>query len=159
MAVRQRRLERIELRVPDLRLTLVSECDDYISAIEDPARRGDIEALDRLIRAEAPDLDRHMRSGMLAYGTYRYRYASGREGEAGVIALASQKRYISLYVSCTEGGAYLAETFASRLPGADIGRSCIRFKRLGDVDEGVLRELISDAAKLFAANPDFAIAA
>ena len=136
----------------------MSEDDDYISAIDDPARRGDIEALDRLIREEAPDLERHMRSGMLAYGTYQYRYASGREGEAGVISLASQKNYISLYVSCTEGGAYLAETFAQRLEGANVGKSCVRFKRLDDIDEAVLRELISEAAARFAADPDFAIA-
>ena len=136
----------------------MSEGEDYISAIEDSARRADIEALDRIIREEAPDLERHMRSGMLAYGTYQYRYASGREGEAGVISLASQKNYISLYISCTEGGAYLAETFAPRLEGANVGKSCVRFKRLDDVDEAVLRELISEAANRFAADPNFAIA-
>jgi hypothetical protein len=166
MAVRQRRLERIELRVSDLRLTtqkgrnvsLVSDCDDYIASIEDPGRRAEIEALDRLIQEQAPELERHMRSKMLAYGTYQYRYASGREGEAGVISLASQKRYISLYVSCVEDGAYIAERFAPRLPEADVGRSCVRFTRLDKVDEAVLRELVGEAARRFREDPDFGIA-
>ncbi len=136
----------------------MSDCDEYIEGIEDPARRADIEALDRMIREEAPDLDRHIRSGMLAYGTYQYRYATGREGEAGVIALASQKRYISLYSSCTGEEGYLAESFAPRLPGADIGRSCVRFKRLADVDESVLRELVAETARRYAEDPEFAIA-
>jgi uncharacterized protein YdhG (YjbR/CyaY superfamily) len=154
VAGRQRRLERIELRVPDLRLT----APEYIDAIEDPGRRAEIEALDQLIREEAPELERHVRSKMLAYGTYKYRYASGREGEAGVISLASQKRYISLYVSCVEDGVYLAERFAPRLPGADIGRSCVRFTKLDKVDEDVLRELVGEAAQRFRQNPDFGIA-
>ena len=140
-------------------LALVSDCEHYIAQIEDPARRAEIETLDRLIRDEAPELERHMRSKMLAYGTYEYRYASGREGEAGVISLASQKRYISLYVSCVEDGEYLAERFAPRLAGADVGKSCVRFNRLDKVDTDVLRELVGEAAKRFRENPNFGIAA
>ena len=52
-----------------------------------------------------------------------------------------------------EDGEYLAERYRERLPAADIGRSCVRFKRLADVDEEVLRELVGDAARLYAADP------
>ncbi len=100
--------------------------EDYIGQ-SDAGRRGEIEELDRLIRRDAPNLERQLLSGMLAYGTYRYRYASGREGEWAVIALASQKRYISLYCCVAEGDRYQTEEFAERLPKADIGKSCVRF--------------------------------
>lgn len=132
--------------------------DDYIAQIDVPARRADIEALDRLIGAQAPGLDRHLRSGMLGYGTLKYRYASGREGEWCLLGLASQKRYISLHVFATDGEGYLAESYRERLPKADIGKACVRFKRLADIDEAALRELVSQAAERFAENPDEAFA-
>jgi hypothetical protein len=111
-------------------------------------RKDDIVALDAMIRKRAPDLDPHMRSGMLGYGTYRYRYASGKEGEWFVIGLANQKRYISLYVCAADDQGYLAERFANRLPKADIGKSCVRFKRLEDLDADVVAEMIEETAKL-----------
>ena len=84
---------------------------------------------------------------MLGYGEYHSRYASGREGEASIVALASHKRYISLYVQCTADGRYLAESYADDLPRASIGKSCIRFKRLGDVDLTTVRALLADAGR------------
>ena len=118
--------------------------EDYIGALEQP-RRGEIERLDELIRETLPGLEPHMRYGMLGYGEYHYRYASGREGDAAVIGLASNKRYISLYVTCGHDGAYIAERYAERLPKADIGKSCVRFKRIADVDLETVRELLRDA--------------
>ncbi|MBW0090268.1 DUF1801 domain-containing protein [Pseudonocardia sp. KRD-184] len=109
-------------------------------------RRPDVAALDALIRETAPDLECVTTRGMLGYGPFRYRYASGRTGEATVLAVAAQKRYISLYVLCVSDGRYLAERYVDRLPGASIGRSCIRFTRLADVDTAVLRDLVAEAA-------------
>jgi hypothetical protein len=85
---------------------------------------------------------------MLAYGRYRYRYASGREGEWFPIGLASNKRYISLYVTAADPEhGYLAESFRDRLPKADIGRSCVRIKRVEDVDLDVVTELVAAGAE------------
>jgi Domain of unknown function (DU1801) len=121
--------------------------DDYIDALEEP-RRGEIRELHDLIRETLPDLESHVDSGMLGYGPFHYRYASGREGDASLLALSSRKNYISLYVLCTTDDGYLAEQYAERLPKADIGKSCVRFKRTGDVDSGVVRELIAEAARI-----------
>jgi hypothetical protein len=121
--------------------------DEYIDALDEP-RRGEIRELHELIRETAPDLEPHVGSGMLGYGPFHYRYASGREGDASLLALSSRKRYISLYVLCTTDGAYLAEQYVERLPKADIGKSCARFKRTADVDRDALRELIAEAARI-----------
>jgi Domain of unknown function (DU1801) len=119
--------------------------DEYIERLDEP-RRGDIRALHELIRETVPELAPTMEFGMLGYGRYHYRYASGREGDSTVVALASNKSYISMYVQAgaPEGG-YLAESYADRLPKASIGRSCIRFKRLSDVDTEVLAQLLRTA--------------
>lgn len=115
---------------------------EYIAALDEP-RRSDVARLDSLIRATAPALKPFVLSGMLAYGPIRYRYASGREGDWFRVGLASNKRYISLYACSADGDGYVADRFRERLPKADIGKSCVRFKRLADLDEAALVELIA----------------
>ncbi len=114
----------------------------------DEPRRGEIERLDALIRETLPDLERVLGSGMIGYGPYHYRYPSGREGDASLIALSSRKASISLYVMCTDDGAYLTERYVDRLPKASIGKSCVRFRRTSDLDFDVLRELLAEAGRL-----------
>ena len=121
--------------------------EDYIAALDEP-RRTDVAALDALIREHAPGLEPVVAGKMLGYGPFHYRYASGREGDTTLLGLASQKRYISLYVLCANGGRYLAESYAERLPKASVGKSCVRFARLSDVDPAVLAELVTEAARL-----------
>ena len=84
---------------------------------------------------------------MIGYGRYHFRYASGREGDWCLLGLASHKRYMSLYVTAEDGkGGYLAEAYRDRLSKADIGKSCVRFRRLEDLDQEVLREMLREAA-------------
>jgi hypothetical protein len=85
---------------------------------------------------------------MLGYGRFHYRYPTGNEGDASLVALASRKNYISLYVLAADERGYLAEQYVERLPKASIGKSCVRFKRLSDVDLDVVRELIADAGRI-----------
>jgi hypothetical protein len=113
--------------------------DAWIAALPEP-RRSDIAALDRRIRDVAPALDRYVSRGFLAYGRYTYSGASGREGEWFVLGVASNKRYISLYAPPTG-----VERWAARLPKADLGVGCIRFKRIADLDPVVVDEVIAAA--------------
>ena len=129
--------------------TNAATLDEYIENADEP-RRSDLRALHELVRSSVPELKPTMEFGMPGYGTYHYRYASGKEGDWMLIGFANNKQYLSLYVTCvTEDGKYLAESYQPKLPKASIGRSCIRFKRLSDVDTGVLSTLFRTAA----ANP------
>jgi hypothetical protein len=47
----------------------------------------------------------------------------------------------------TPDGRYLAEAYRERLPKASIGKSCIRFKRLGDLDQDALADVLREAAR------------
>ena len=117
----------------------------YIAALDEP-RRSEVRTLHELIREAVPQLEPTMAFGILGYGTYHYRYASGREGDSTVVGLASNKRHISLYVAAVVDGAYLAERYAPQLPRASVGRSCIRVRRAADLDRAVLVELLREAA-------------
>ena len=120
--------------------------EDYIAQIDEP-RRADIQRLHDFIRATVPELEPHIESGMLAYGRYHYKYASGREGDWFPVGLASQKQYISVYVCGARDGQYVAEANAPRMPKAKVGKSCIRFKRASDMDLDVLAEVIRDGVE------------
>lgn len=120
---------------------------EYIAAVDDK-RRYDIAALDALIRKHAPKLDPVIMDGMLGYGPFHYRYASGREGDACKLAIASNASYISLYCFAADAKGYVAERYVGRLGKANIGRSCVMFKKLADLDEKALVSLVKETAKM-----------
>ncbi len=120
--------------------------EEYISLIDEP-RRTQIQILHNFICKTVPKLKPRITSGMIGYGTYRYKSASGREGDWSVIDLASQKQYISVYVCAIVDGKYVAEQYKKQLPKANIGKSCIRFKKVEDIDLKVLKEILLLAAK------------
>ena len=123
--------------------------EEYIAEV-DEGRRPDIQRLHDLVREVVPELEPTMEFGMLGYGKHHYKYASGREGEWMKIGIANNKRYISVYCCSADEQGYVAERYRQRLPKANIGKSCVRFKRLSDLDQDVLEELIraTEAADL-----------
>lgn len=113
----------------------------------DEPRRSEIRQLHDLILATAPGLKISMWSVGIGYGSYHYHYASGREGDWPPLALSSRKQYIALYASCvSDDGEYIAEKYKKDLPKADIGKSCIRFKHLTDVDLEIIKKIIIESA-------------
>lgn len=127
--------------------TSARTAEGYIKKIKDKARRAEIEKLHKLIRKTVPKLKPFIISGMVGYGPFHYKYASGREGDWATILLASQKNYISVYVCAAKDGKYVAEKYKKQLPKASIGRSCVRFKRVADLDEKVLVKMLLEAEK------------
>ena len=124
----------------------VSTPAEYLAQLEEP-RKSDVAALDELIRKTAPKLAPFIQSGMLAYGPYHYKYESGREGDGFRIGLCSNQNYISLYLASGDGSGYIAERYKEALPKASIGKSCVRFKRLADLDQTALKKMLREAAK------------
>lgn len=117
---------------------------EYFSSLEEP-RRSEIEKLDRFI-TKVTGSKPSMEKGMLGYIKYDYRSGSGREGIWYVVLLASQKNYISVYVCGVDDKGYVAERYKGKLK-ASIGKSCIRFKKIEDVDFKILEEVIREAMK------------
>jgi hypothetical protein len=120
--------------------------DEYIAKLPEP-RRAEIAKVDRLIRQTLPRLDRRMGYGMIGYGPFHYKYPSGREGDWFRIGLASQKSYISLYACGADDRGYVAERYRKELPRASIGKSCVRFKKLEDLDIAALKRLLRETVK------------
>jgi hypothetical protein len=120
------------------------------------AREEELRRVDELVMAAAPGIDRQLvpmgSSAMLGYGLMPYRPKSAKETTMWpLIALAAQKRHLSLYVCAVVDGEYLAESRADRLGKVSCGKSCIRFTSLDKVDPGELGALVRDAVAVTAA--------
>lgn len=115
--------------------------EEYFKLIDEP-RRSEIVELHIFIMETIPDLKPHILAGMIGYGSFHYKSKSGREGDWSIVALASQKNYISVYICASDGKQYIAEKNKDRFPKASIGKSCIRFKKIEDINLKVLREVI-----------------
>ena len=118
------------------------DVDTLIREIADDARREDCVALLGLMRRATgvePDV---WSSGLIGFGTYHYKYASGQEGDWFPVGFASRKAAITVYL-----GTSLEESagLLSKLGKHKIGKGCIYVKRLADVDLGVLEELVADS--------------
>jgi hypothetical protein len=131
---------------------------DEIEAWFDAAgpRSEELRRVDELVTAAAPGIDRQLvqtgTSAMLGYGLMPYRPKSARESTMWpLIALAAQKRHLSLYVCAVIDGGYIAEQRAGRLGTVSCGKSCIRFTSLDKVDAAELSALVRDAVTATAA--------
>lgn len=124
----------------------VSTREDYISALT-ADRKQIILTLDRLIQKTVPSLKPNFLYNMLGYGEFDYINYKKENIKWPVIALASQKNYISLYVCAVVDGQYLAEKYKADLGKVSVGKSCIRFKRLEDLNIDVVKKLLVEAAK------------
>jgi uncharacterized protein YdhG (YjbR/CyaY superfamily) len=119
---------------------------EYIAAA--PAERKEIILfLHGFIQKAAPKLKPHLAYNMLGYGSFAYKNYKKEIIEWPIVALANQKNYMSVYVCAIVEGQYIAEKFAKELGKVSVGRSCIRFKKLEDVNLTVLRKIIKEAAK------------
>jgi uncharacterized protein DUF1801 len=123
--------------------------EEWFTAAGD--REAELRRVDALVREAAPDLDRELvpagSGSMLGYGLLPYRPRSAKETTRWpLVALAAQKRHLSLYVCAVVDGEYLPETRAGRLGTVSCGKSCIRFSSLDRVDAGELTALVRDAA-------------
>lgn len=118
----------------------------YLASLPEP-RRAAVQTIHDAICKTVPAWKPYMMAGMLGYGTLHCKTARGHEVDWPVVALANQKNYISLYLCAGDKDGYLAENNKHRLGKVSVGRSCIRFKKLEDLNLKVALELVKKAAK------------
>lgn len=110
-------------------------------------RRKSMEFLHIFIQKAAPSLKPNFLYNMPGYGSFPYKNAKKEMISWPTIALAGQKNYISLYLCAVDKGEYLAEKNKDLLGKVSVGKSCIRFKKIEDLNLKTLEKLIKLAAK------------
>ena len=117
--------------------------DGYLGAISDEARRKDCEALARLMAKATKHPPKMWGSSIVGFGSYHYKYESGREGDTCLVGFSSRKSDISLYGLNAAPGH---EDLIPRLGRHKAGKGCLYVKSLSDIDLKVLEKLVAGAA-------------
>lgn len=112
----------------------------FLDAVENEQRRADCRTVLNLMRAVTGEEPKMWGPSIVGFGSYHYKYASGREGDWFVAGFSPRKQDLTLYIMA---GFDRYDELMAKLGKYKTGKSCLYLKRLSDVDLGVLRELVS----------------
>ncbi len=114
----------------------------FLDSIEDEQRREDCKAVAKLMQQVTKEKPKMWGSSIVGFGQYHYKYASGHEGNAALTGFSPRKQALTLYIM---GGFDTYNDLMSKLGKYKIGKACLYVKRLADVDQKVLKELIKQS--------------
>ena len=115
----------------------------FIEAVEHPGKRADAKVLDALFRKVTGEAPRMWGPTIVGYGSYRYKYDSGHEGEICRAGFSPRKAKHSLYLLGCGGEDEKMEALLARLGKHSRGVGCLYVNKLADIDLGVLEEMIA----------------
>jgi hypothetical protein len=116
--------------------------EDFINSVDDEQKRADSWDMIALMERITGHPARMWGSSMVGFGTYHYRYESGREGDFFLTGFSPRKTAFTVYIM---PGFSNYDELMSRLGPYKTGKSCLYLKNLQVVDRDVLEELIADS--------------
>jgi hypothetical protein len=108
----------------------------------DEGRRQDCRDLVEMMRRATGEEPRMWGGAMIGFGTYHYRYDSGREGDWPLSGFSPRKVNLTIYVMA---GVERFPELLRRLGKHKAGKGCLYVKRLSDVDNEVLEEIVQSS--------------
>jgi hypothetical protein len=112
---------------------------DFLDTVSDDTVRRDCHEIVKIMQEVTGEPPAMWGASIVGFGTYHYKYASGREGDWMVVGFSPRKQNLTLYVM---DGFSNYDTYLKKLGHYTTGKSCLYIKRLGDVDTNVLKEMI-----------------
>ena len=118
----------------------------FIDELTDETRRADAKALVKLMQSATGEKPKMWGPSIIGFGSYHYRYESGREGDMPLAGFSPRKAATVLYIMTGFSGS---EALLATLGKHTTGKACLYIKKLADVDQKVLETLVltSVAAK------------
>ena len=123
----------------------------FMAAISDPGMRADAKKVAAMMRRATGKRARMWGPSIVGYGSYQYRDASGREGEFMITGFSPRKQAMTIYIM---PGFSRFDTLMSKLGKYKTGKSCLYIRRLADVDETVLEQIIEESVGYMRAHYD-----
>jgi len=115
--------------------------DAYIASRANDQQAADCRTLMALFSKLTDESPKMWGPSIVGYGSYRYTYESGRTGEAPLTGFAIRGRELVVYLDCEES----TEVVLLPLGKHKMGKSCLYFKKLADLDIAVLEQLITNS--------------
>jgi hypothetical protein len=118
--------------------------DDYLNSVEDDKKREASFKVKELMEDVTGEEARMWGESIVGFGHYKYKYASGREGEWMITGFAPRKRNLTLYIM---SGFEEYDDLLDKLGKHSTGKSCLYINKLEDIDMDVLRELVDKSVQ------------
>ncbi|HYJ53725.1 MAG TPA: DUF1801 domain-containing protein [Allosphingosinicella sp.] len=116
--------------------------DAFIDAVPDPQRREDARTILALMERLSGEPAAMWGPSIIGFGRYHYKYDSGHEGESARLAFSPRAKELVLYLL---GDIPRQQELLDRLGRHRSGKCCLYIKRLSDVDQTVLEELVRES--------------
>jgi hypothetical protein len=116
--------------------------DEYLAARGNEQQRADCKTLIALMKKATGQPAKMWGPSIVGFGAYKYTYDSGHSGEAPLAGFAIRGRDLVVYLMCEDAKQ---KTLLSKLGPHKMGKSCLYFKRLGDLDASVLEKLVASS--------------
>lgn len=114
----------------------------FLKTVTDERRRTECQTILRIMKRITRQDPAMWGTSIVGFGSYHYRYASGREGDWPLTGFSPRKQALTIYVMA---GFTRYPELMRRLGKHSTGSSCLYVKRLDDIDLGVLEELIRES--------------
>jgi len=117
---------------------------EFVAGIDDRQQRADAKKVATMMRRATGKRAKMWGAGIVGYGSYHYKYASGREGDFMITGFSPRKQALTVYIMPGFSGL---KKMMEKLGKYKTGKSCLYIKRLSDVDEKVLERLIDESVR------------
>jgi hypothetical protein len=117
---------------------------EFLEQIEDPKRKADCKIIAALMEKLSGSKPKMWGDSIVGFGDYRYKYASGREGDWFLAGFSPRKQNLTLYIM---GYLEYYPDYLEKLGKFKHGKGCLYIKQLEDVDMDVLESLITTSIK------------
>ena len=111
----------------------------FLDGVADQKRRQECFAVLELMKQVTKQEPKMWGSSMVGFGSYHYKYASGREGDWFLTGFSPRKRDLTIYLMC---GFSEHKALMQQLGRFKTGVSCLYVKSIQDIDLRVLKKLV-----------------
>jgi hypothetical protein len=134
-----------EEKGPAMRRTGAS-VEEFLARVPDGQRREDARGLCAMMQEITGERPAMWGTSIIGFGTYHYRYASGREGDSALASFSPRRRHLAIYLVGEFENRH--QPVLARLGPYKTGKGCLYIKRLDDADHDALRELIDRSVRV-----------
>ena len=117
---------------------------EFLKKVEHPTKREDSFKILELMKEITQEKPVMWGDSIVGFGSYRYKYASGREGDWPLVGFSPRKQNLALYIM---SGFEKYEKLLESLGKFKTGKSCLYINKLRDIDIQILRELILESVE------------
>ena len=118
--------------------------EDFLNTVSDEKKRTDSFTILELMEDVTGSEAEMWGDSIIGFGSYHYKYASGRDAEWFLTGFSPRKQNLTLYIM---SGFDEYDDLLGKLGKHSTGKSCLYIKKLEDVDQDVLRDLVSKSVE------------